>query len=142
MSFHRLAAGAQRSMSALPLALLALTLLSAPALAQDNVAGTWIFTVESPDGSAGTMDIPFVFEQDGTAVSGTVDLSVIPQVQGARIADGEFVDGVLFFLLHVSAEGAVLTAEVEADVDGDEMEGEVYLPDMGQVSLFTAKRGG
>lgn len=123
------------------LALLGLAIAAAPALAQDSVAGNWIFTVESPDG-AGTMEVPFVFEQNGTEVTGTVDLSVIPQVQGAQIAEGEFVDGVLFFLLHVSAEGQVMTAEVEADVSGDEMEGEVYLPDMGQVSLFTAKRGG
>lgn len=124
------------------LALLALAVSAAPVLAQDSVAGNWIFTVESPDGTGGTMEVPFVFEQDGTAVTGSVDLSVIPQVQGAQIAEGEFVDGVLFFLLHVSAEGQVLTAEVEADVEGDAMEGEVYLPDMGQVSLFTARRGG
>lgn len=124
------------------LALLALAISAAPVLAQDSVAGSWIFTVESPDGTGGTMEVPFVFEQDGTAVTGSVDLSVIPEVQGAQIAEGEFVDGVLFFLLHVSAEGQVLTAEVEADVEGDEMEGEVFLPDMGQVSLFTAKRGG
>ncbi len=132
----------RRLLRPLCLAVFAMALSVAPAVAQDSVAGSWIFTVESPDGTGGTMAIPFVFEQDGTAVSGSVDLSVIPQVQGARIADGEFVDGVLFFLLHVSAEGAVLTAEVEAEVDGDEMEGEVYIPDMGQVSLFTAKRGG
>lgn len=131
----------RRWLRPLCLAVFATALSVAPAVAQDSVAGSWIFTVESPDGTGGTMDIPFAFEQEGTAVSGSVDLSVIPQVQGARIADGEYVDGVLFFLLHISAEGAVLTAEVEAEVDGDEMEGEVYLPDMGQVSLFTAKRG-
>ncbi len=141
MRSHTPAVGARRTLRTLPFALLAVALMAAPAAAQDSVAGSWIFSVESPDG-AGTMEVPFVFEQDGTAVTGTVDLSVIPQVQGARITDGELVDGVLFFLLHVSAEGAMMTAEVEADVDGDEMEGEVYIPDMGQVSLFTAKRGG
>lgn len=129
------------SLRALQLAALGLALVTVPVAAQDSVAGSWIFTVASPDG-AGTMEVPFVFEQNGTAVTGRVDLSVIPEVDGAQIAEGELVDGVLFFLLHVSAQGQVLTAEVEADVDGDEMEGEVYIPDMGQVSPFTAKRGG
>lgn len=123
------------------LMLAAAAVLAAPASAQENVAGTWVFTVASPDG-AGTMQVPFVFEQNGTEVTGTVDLSVIPEVQATEITDGELVDGVLFFLLHVGAGGEWLTAEVEAEVDGDEMTGEVYIPDMGQVQPFTAKRGG
>ena len=123
------------------LILAATLLLAAPAAAQESVAGTWIFTVSSPDG-AGMMEIPFVFEQSGTEVTGTVDLSVIPEVQATEITDGEFVDGILFFLLHVGAGGEWLTAEVEAEVEGDEMTGEVYLPDMGQVQPFTAKKSG
>ena len=125
----------------LSLALVAVALGAAPVSAQESVAGSWIFTVASPDG-AGTLEVPIHLEQDGTAVTGRVDLSVIPEVEGAQIAEGELVDGVLFFLLHVSAGGQVLTAEVEGDVDGDEIEGEIYLPDMGQVSPFSAKRGG
>ncbi len=35
-----------------------------------------------------------------------------------------------------------MTVEVEAEVDGDEMVGEAYIPDMGQIAPFTAKRGG
>lgn len=121
------------------LTLAAAALLALPAAAQDSVAGDWIFTVDSPDG-AGTMEVPFSFEQDGEEVTGTVDLSVVPQVTSASITEGELVDGILFFVLEVSAEGQYLAVEVEAEVTGDEMVGEVYMVEMGQFSPFTGKR--
>lgn len=123
----------------LAVGLATLAFASLPVSAQDSVVGKWTFSLESPDG-AGMIEVPFVFEQDGAEVTGTVDLSVIPQVEAAQIEGGELVDGILFFLLHVSAQGQWITAEVEAEVDGDEMVGEVYLPDMGQIAPFTAKR--
>lgn len=122
------------------LALAAALLLAVPANAQDGVAGTWMFSIESPD--MGTIEVPFTFEQDGTEVTGTVDLSAIPEVETVEISDGEFEDGVLFFLLHVGSQGSWTTVEIEADVEGDEMEGEVYVAEMAQYSPFTATRGG
>lgn len=122
----------------LTIAVAAFGFFTAPALAQESVAGRWLFSIDSPD--AGMIEVPFTFQQDGTVVTGTVDLSVIAQVQATEITDGVFQDGVLSFLLHVGAEGEWITVEVEADVDGDEMEGEAYIADMAQISPFTAKR--
>lgn len=107
----------------------------APAAAQDSVAGTWIMTISSPE--MGTMESEFVFEQDGSEVTGT---AVLQMVDGAEISDGVYEDGVLSFLMHVSVEGQWFTVEMEADVDGDEMTGEAYVPEMGAGMPFTAKR--
>ncbi len=112
--------------------------IALPVSAQDSVAGTWLFTMSGPDGS--DMEIPFTFEQDGTAVAGSVDLSGIPEVEGAELSDGLYEDQILSFLIHVSGQGMTMTIEVEGDVDGDEMVGEVYMAEMGQAMPFTAKR--
>ena len=115
------------------LTMLALTAI--PASAQEGVAGTWIMTITSPD--MGPMESEFVFEQDGSAVTGTAELQI---VDGVEISDGLYEDGVLSFLMHISMEGQRFTVEMEADVEGDEMTGEAYVPEMGQGMPFTAKR--
>ncbi|MDH3271300.1 MAG: hypothetical protein OEN56_08215 [Gemmatimonadota bacterium] len=120
-------------------ALAAFALFVAPLSAQDNVSGAWIMTIDSPDGG-GLIEIPFTFAQDGTTVTGTVDLSVMPQVQASEITEGVLEDGILFFVLSVGAEGQWMSVEVEAEVNGDEMVGEVYIAEMGQLQPFTAKR--
>ena len=122
----------------LSLALVLAALASAPAAAQDSVAGKWLFTIHSPE--MGEMSMTFEFEQDGTEVTGKADLSSIPEVEDSELSDGLYEDKILSFLLHVGAQGQWMTAEVEADVDGDEMVGEVYLAEMGQAAPFTAKR--
>ena len=73
-------------------------------------------------------------------MTGTADLASIPEVEAVELSDGLYEDQILSILMHVSAQGQWLTAEVEADVDGDEMVGEVYLADMGMAMPFTAKR--
>lgn len=115
------------------LTLFALT--SLPAAAQDSVAGTWLMTMSSPE--VGTVESEFVFEQDGSEVTGTAELQLVDDVE---ISDGVYEDGVLSFLMHVSMEGQWFTVEMEADVDGDEMTGEAYVPEMGAGMPFTAKR--
>ena len=112
-----------------------LALTAVPAAAQESVAGTWIMTITSPE--VGTMESEFVFEQDGSEVTGTAELQI---VDGVEISDGLYEDGVLSFLMHVSMEGQWFTVEMEADVDGDEMTGEAYVPEMGAGMPFTAKR--
>jgi hypothetical protein len=118
----------------LALALIAATAVSAAA--QDSVAGDWIFTMTTPQGM---MDIGFTFEQNGSEVTGTVDLSAIPEVEGAMISDGVFEDDILFFVLSVGSQGQWFDVEIEADVDDDEMVGEAYMAEMG-AAPFTAKR--
>ena len=127
----------QRTVRGFGLLFTALALAAIPASAQEGVAGTWTLTISSPD--VGTMDSEFVFEQDGTEVTGTAELQM---VDGAEISDGVYEDGVLSFLMHVNLEGQWFTVEMEADVDGDEMSGEAYVPDMGMAMPFTAKRQG
>jgi hypothetical protein len=111
---------------------------SVPASAQDSVAGKWLITLSSPE--MGEMAIEYQFEQNGTEVTGSVDLSAIPEVEAAQIEEGLYEDKILSFLMHVSAQGQWMTVEVEADVDGDEMVGEVYMAEMGMAAPFTGKR--
>ena len=122
----------------LSLVLALAALASAPAAAQDSVAGKWIFTVNVPE--MGELSMTFDFEQEGTTVTGTADMSAIPEVEASEVSDGLYEDKILSFLLHVSSQGQWMTAEIEADVDGDEMVGDVYMADMGQSAPFTAKR--
>lgn len=124
-----------RALRGFGLLLTMLTLTAAPASSQESVSGTWIMTITSPE--MGSMQSEFVFEQDGTAVTGTAELQIVEDVE---ISDGLYEDGVLSFLMHVSMEGQWFTVEMEADVDGDEMTGEAYVPEMGAGMPFTAKR--
>ena len=107
-----------------------------PASAQDSVAGVWIFTMDGPQGQ---MDVEFTFAQDGSEVTGTVDMPV-PEIEETELSDGLYEDGILSFLMHVGAQGQWFTLELEAEVDGDEMVGEAYMAEMGQAMPFTAKR--
>lgn len=118
----------------LALALVATTAVSAAA--QDSVAGDWIFTMSSPQGM---IDVEFAFEQNGSEVTGEVNLSAIPEVEGATISEGIYEDGVLYFVMSIAAQGQWFDVELEADVDGDEMVGEAYAAEMG-AAPFTAKR--
>lgn len=119
-------------------ALVLLAGLSAQASAQDSVAGTWVFSMEGPQGA---MDVEFVFEQSGSEVTGTVDMPV-PEIEETEVSEGLYEDGILSFLVHVGVQGQWFTVEMEAEVDGDEMVGEAYMAEMGQAMPFTAKKAG
>lgn len=119
-------------------ALLAAALAAAPATAQDSVAGKWLVTVSSPD--MGDIEMTFDFAQEGTEVTGTADMSSIPEVEASEISDGLYEDQILSFLLHVSVQGQWFTVEVEADVEENEMVGDTYMAEMGQSAPFTGKR--
>ena len=121
----------------LSLALVLAALASAPAAAQDSVAGKWEITSNS---EMGELTYTVTLEQDGTEVTGSADLAGIPEIETAELSDGLYEDRILSILMHVSAQGQWFTAEIEADVDGDEMVGEVYLAEMGMAMPFTAKR--
>lgn len=121
-----------------PLALALLVLAAIPAAAQDSVTGKWLITSTSPE--MGSMEMIYELQQDGTTVTGTADLSAIPEIDAVEIDEGLYEDKILSFLLHVSMQGQWFTAEVEADVDGDEMVGETYVDEMGMAMPFTGKR--
>lgn len=121
------------------LGVLAFFLLAAAPLAAQSVAGDWLFTVGSADG--GTIDVLFSFDQNGDEVTGSADLSDIPQIEASEISDVTYRDGTLSFLLRIAPAGAEwITLQVEAEVDGDEMEGEAHVAELGQVQPFTARR--
>ena len=117
------------------LSLTVLALAASPATAQESVAGTWMFTMNAPQG---VVNMTVVFAQHGTEVTGSAELE-LDFPMATEISDGLFEDGTLSFLLHVGVEDQWFTVEMEAEVDGDEMTGEAYLPEMG-ASSFTAKR--
>jgi negative regulator of sigma E activity len=119
------------------LVLAIVAIATVPVSAQDSVEGKWVFTMAGPQGQ---MDVEFVFKQDGAAVTGTVDLPAMPEIEGTEVSDGLYEDGLLSFLLHVSAQGQWFTVEIEAEVDGDEMVGEAFMAEMGQTTPFTGKR--
>lgn len=123
----------RRSVRNIAFSLLAFAILAVPAAAQD-VAGTWAFTMDTPQGE---MVMEVVFAQDGAEVTGTADFAM---AEATEISDGLYEDGVLSFLMHLGFEGQWITVEMEADVDGDEMTGEAYVAEMGEGSSFTAKR--
>ena len=111
-----------------------LTLSVVPIAAQASVAGTWTFTANSPDG---VLEAEFVFTQEGTAVSGRGTVQTFGSVQ---ITDGLLEDGLLSFVMHASLEGQMVMFEVEADVDGDEMEGMAYMVGSPEGVPFTGVR--
>ena len=120
------------------LALALLVLAAIPAAAQDTVTGKWVITSTSPE--MGSIEMIFELQQDGTTVTGTADLSAIPEIDAVELDEGLYEDKILSFLLHVSMQGQWFTAEVEGDVDGDDIVGETYIDEMGMATPFTGKR--
>jgi len=120
------------------LALALLVLAAIPAAAQESVAGKWVITSTSPE--MGSIEMIFELQQDGTTVTGTADLSAIPEIDAVELDEGLYEDKILSFLLHVSMQGQWFTAEVEGDVDGDDIVGETYIDEMGMATPFTGKR--
>jgi len=107
------------------IALLALAVHAAPAMAQANVAGTWTLTLEGPEGA---VDATVVLTQDGTAVTGTI---VMDQVDAAELSDGVIEGNTLKFVMFISVQGMDIELEATGEVAGDEIDGELYVPDFG-----------
>lgn len=116
----------------LPATLLMLCVV--PIAAQASVAGSWTFTANSPEG---VLEAEFAFTQDGTAVTGSGTVQTFGTV---RITDGLLEDGLLSFLMHASVEGQMIMFEVEADVDGDTLDGMAYMVGTEEGVPFTGAR--
>ena len=115
------------------LALVAALALAAPASAQADVAGTWAITIQGPEGPA---EASATLEQDGSMFSGTIS---VDQAEGASIENGTVVEDVISFELIVSVQGMDIVLQVEGQVDGDMIEGEMFVPDFGGFP-FSAQR--
>ncbi len=115
------------------LPLLVLLAMTSSVAAQENVTGHWTLSLESPQGPA---DIMAVFVQDGTTVTGELELAIVESVE---MSEGKMEGNKLTFLLSVSVDGQYFTVEVEAEVDGDTMEGSLYMAEMGSFPM-TGKR--
>lgn len=120
-------------MTGMGLAFLAFAVLSAPAAAQANVNGTWSITIQGPEGPAGATA---VLEQEGASFSGTI---MVENAEDAEIEGGTVEGDTMSFTLVIFVQGTGLELEVTAAVDGDTMEGEMFVPDFGGFP-FTAER--
>lgn len=104
--------------------------LSAAASAAD-LTGTWVLTVDSPQG---TSNPTMVLQQDGNKVTGTYQGSM-----GSADLEGT-VDGNSFVLnAEMSMQGMDFTLTYSGTQDGDDMTGEVDLSGLGGAG-FTGKR--
>jgi hypothetical protein len=78
--------------------------------------------------------------QDGTEVTGTVDLSAAPD---AEMSDGVVEGSTLSFGLHVPFDGQWFSLWVAGAVDGDEISGAIELPEgMGSIPFKGARAKG
>lgn len=124
-----------RFLSPIGLSAVALSLINLPATAQDvDVTGNWELYLNSPQGPA---TIYAAFTQEGTAVTGTVELSEVPE---AEISDGVVEESTLAFQLHVLYEGQWYTLRLRGAVEGDSIAGTVQFPEGAGSMPFTGAR--
>ena len=103
------------------------------ATAQADIAGSWTFEVESPQGpSTRSMEL----EQDGSTVTGTTTAGGGATVDVSGTVDGNAVE--LSYTLDAAAVGA-LTITVTGTVDGSTMSGTLDYGGMASGS-FTARK--
>ena len=86
------------------------------------------------------MSLHLALAQDGTEVTGTVDLSAAPD---AEMSDGVVEGSTLSFGLHVPFDGQWFSLWVAGAVDGDEISGAIELPEgMGSIPFKGARAKG
>lgn len=123
----------KRVMAGAGLALLAVVALSAPVAAQANVNGTWAITIQGPEGPA---EATAVLEQDGSSFTGTI---MVDQADDAEIENGTVEGNNMSFMLVIFVQGTGIELEVTGEVDGNSIEGQMFVPDFGGFP-FTAAR--
>lgn len=110
--------------------LAALAFVTAVVSAQANIAGSWLMTINGPEGA---INATAELKQDGETVSGTIS-----SPQGTVEVKGTYkAKKVEFGFTIVSPQGE-LPIKVNGDVDGDDMKGII---DFGMgMADFTAKK--
>lgn len=105
--------------------------VAAPAGAQPiNVAGAWDMLINGPQGA---MEITMTLEQEGDAVTGTLD-----GPQGAVQVAGEVAGNLMKLAFDVDTGQGVISITMIAEVKGTSMEGSLNFG--AGTADFTAKR--
>jgi len=99
-----------------------------------DISGTWIVSAQTPTGAG---ESTAVFKQDGTALTGTLD---IPELGSAKIA-GTVQGDTVRFGFSIDVQGTQIPVQVSGLMkDKDNMSGTIALPqEMGSYP-YTAKR--
>ena len=99
-----------------------------------DISGTWAVSAQSPNGAS---ESTAVFKQDGTALTGTID---IPDIGSAKVA-GTVKGDTVRFGFNIDVQGQQIPVQVSGLLkDKDNMSGTVALPaEMGSYP-YTAKR--
>ena len=115
----------------------ALVLIALPVAAQDvDVTGDWELSFQDPQGG-GAVAMLLALTQEGAEVTGTVELSEVPD---ARISNGMVDGSTLSFGLEVLYEGQWYTLGVGGAVDGNAISGYIELPEGAGSIPFTGAR--
>jgi hypothetical protein len=114
-------------------ALLLAAVMAAPASAQANVTGTWAITIQGPEGPA---EATATLTQDGSTFTGTIE---VDQAEGATIENGMIEGNTISFQLVVDVQGMQFPLDVQGEVEGDSIEGQMFVPDFGGFP-FSAER--
>ncbi|MEP6833490.1 MAG: hypothetical protein ABJB74_08855 [Gemmatimonas sp.] len=127
------AKNSRRLLASAALLLTAVSVAAAQHILAD-ISGTWIVSAESPNGAS---ESTAVFKQDGTALTGTLD---VPELGSAKIA-GTVKGDTVKFSFTLDVQGSQIPVQVSGMIkDKDNMAGTISLPqDMGSYP-YTAKR--
>lgn len=110
---------------------LVLGFTAAPAVAQDNVAGAWELTMETPQG-ANTVNV--TLKQDADKVTGEMTSPM-----GSVPVTGTFTGGTLALTANIEVQGMAFALGFNGKVAGDTFNGNVKAGDFGEFP-FTGKR--
>ncbi|SVE57383.1 uncharacterized protein METZ01_LOCUS510237 [marine metagenome] len=116
---------------------LAIALVSTPVAAQDvDVTGEWALNFADPQGG-GEVTVVAVLAQEGTTVTGTLEVSAVPE---ATLSDGMVDGSTLSFGMNVLFEGQWFTLGVGGTVDGSAISGYIELPEGSGSIPFTGMK--
>jgi hypothetical protein len=115
----------------LGVAVLALLVMPRVAAAQTDLSGTWLVSLETPQGK---MELETTLTQDGEKLSGQ-----LTSPMGAVDFTGTFVKNALSILYSVPIQGQVIDIRMTGSVEGDALSGMVDLGGLMQAP-WSAKR--
>lgn len=128
-----LASNSRRLIASAALLLTAVSVAAAQRVLAD-ISGTWVVSAQSPNGAS---ESTAIFKQDGTALTGTLE---IPDLGSAKVS-GTVKGDTVRFGFTIDVQGNQIPVQVSGMIkDKDNMSGTISLPqDMGSYP-YTAKR--
>ncbi|MGM0946231.1 MAG: amidohydrolase family protein [Bacteroidota bacterium] len=106
--------------------------------AESNPVGTWTYTSETPAGSSGGS---FTVEKEGSEYSGKITYDD-PQGGGTATSPLQNIQAsgnTLKFSFNVNAGGMSLDVQVSGEIDGDNMDGSMYISDFGSFAISATR---